>query len=54
MVFQLMKKVAAHFLAIIPLFPTPDIITFPFLQLRIILINFKNFLLIFFLNFLMH
>ena len=28
-------NVAAHFLAIIPLFPTPDIITFPCLQFKI-------------------
>ena len=32
------EKVAAHFLLIIPLFPTPETITFPFLQLIIALI----------------
>ena len=30
------EKVAAHFLAIIPLFPTPDTIILPFLQFNIV------------------
>ena len=36
------EKVAAHFLAIIPLFPTPEIIIFPCLQLRINLTTFEK------------
>ncbi len=36
------ERVADHFFPIIPLFPTPEIIIFPSLQLSMILINFKK------------
>ena len=36
------EKVAAHFLPMIPLFPTPEIIIFPSLQLRIALTIFAK------------
>ena len=43
------ENVAAHFLAIIPLFPTPDIITFPCLQFKISFTTFdKERLILFF------
>ena len=35
-------KVADHFFAIIPLFPTPEIIILPFLQFKIVLTIFSN------------
>ena len=40
-------NVAAHFLPIIPLLPTPDIIIFPFLQFKIALTAFSNEIFIF-------
>ena len=43
-------KVAAHFLAIIPLFPTPEIIILPFLLLRIKFTTLEKDKLIFFFN----
>ena len=46
------EKVAAHFLLIIPLFPTPETIIFPFLHLMIASIILLNFLLILTFNFL--
>ena len=46
------ENVAAHFLPIMTLFPTPEIIILPSLQLIIILIRLTSELLIFFFKFL--
>ena len=36
------ERVAAHFFPMMPLFPTPEIIIFPFLQFKIVLMIFVN------------